>query len=69
VTNLKRAVETREVIGVAIGILVARERCGPDEAFDMLRRASMRENKKLVELARAVVEGAASRAQPTGKNA
>lgn len=64
VENLKRALETREVIGMAKGILMAKERCHPDAAFDMLRRASQRENRKLVELAAQIVE---QNARKTGR--
>lgn len=50
--HLQRALESRGTIEQAKGILIAREGCGPDEAFDMLVRASQRENRKL----RAVAE-------------
>ena len=56
VANLKRALKTREVIGMAKGVLMARECCHPDEAFDMLRRASQRENRKLAEVAEQIVK-------------
>jgi len=46
-SHLQRALETRAVIDQAKGILMAQERCSPDEAFDILRRASQRENRKL----------------------
>lgn len=38
--HLQRAIESRDVIGQAKGILMAEESVGPDEAFDILRRAS-----------------------------
>lgn len=66
VENLKRALESREMIGMAKGVLMAREHCHPDEAFDILRRASQRENRRLVELAAQIVEQTASKAKSSG---
>jgi GAF domain-containing protein len=54
--NLIRAMEHRAVIEQAKGILIASEGCSPDEAFDLLRRASQRENRKLRDLAAELVE-------------
>ncbi|MDQ1374883.1 MAG: hypothetical protein QOJ09_2221, partial [Actinomycetota bacterium] len=48
----------------AKGILMAREGCDEDRAFDMLRRASQRTNRKLREIAHQVVEGAAGTDDP-----
>ncbi|MGA7417889.1 MAG: GAF and ANTAR domain-containing protein [Acidimicrobiales bacterium] len=56
--NLEIALETRGVIDQAKGILMAREGCSSDEAFDILRRASQRLNRKLHDIAREIVEGA-----------
>lgn len=56
VTNLRRALETRDLIGMAKGIIIARERCDPEEAFRVLSRASQRENRKLIDLAREIVD-------------
>lgn len=53
--HLNIALESRAVIEQAKGVLVARERCTPDEAFEMLRRASQRENRKLREIAEDLV--------------
>jgi hypothetical protein len=50
--NLSHALDTRDVIGQAKGILMARRGIGADEAFDILRRASQELNVKLVDLAR-----------------
>ena len=44
--HLQDALESRDVIGQAKGILMAREALNPDEAFDVLRRASQRTNRK-----------------------
>jgi GAF domain-containing protein len=54
--DLRAALDTREVIGQAQGILIERERISPDQAFDVLRRASQHLNVKLREVARALVE-------------
>ena len=49
--QLQRAIDSRDVIGQAKGILMARRGVGADEAFDILRRTSQDLNVKLVELA------------------
>ena len=54
--SLERALETRGVIDQAKGILMARTGSDPDRAFESLRRASQRTNKKVSELAREIVE-------------
>ena len=56
--QLEQALDSRDVIGQAKGILMAREGVGPDEAFDMLRRASQRVNVKLRDVAAQVARGA-----------
>ncbi|WP_410652658.1 ANTAR domain-containing protein [Amycolatopsis sp. cmx-4-54] len=50
--HLRRAVESRDVIGQAKGILMQRRGLTADEAFDLLRRTSQDLNVKLAELAR-----------------
>ena len=50
--HLRRAVEGRDVIGQAKGILMHRRHITADEAFDVLRRASQDLNVKLADLAR-----------------
>ena len=49
--NLAKAMEHRAVIEQAKGILMGQQRCSADEAFDLLRRASQRENRKLRDIA------------------
>ena len=44
------------MIGQAKGILMAREVCTPDEAFDILRRGSQRTNRKLRDVAQDLVD-------------
>jgi GAF domain-containing protein len=57
--NLLRALDSRGVIDQAKGILMSREGITADEAFEILRRASQRANRKVHDLAQDVVEGAA----------
>ncbi len=52
--QLEEAVASRDVIGQAKGILMARQQVTADEAFEMLRRASQRLNVKLREVAKRV---------------
>lgn len=54
--NLGEALQTRELIGQAQGILMERERLSADQAFDVLRRASQHVNRKLRTIAAALVE-------------
>lgn len=57
ITNqqLQEALETRDLIGQAKGILMAREGIDADAAFDVLRRASQRSNRKLRDIAAEIV--------------
>ncbi len=52
--QMQRALQGRDVIGQAKGILMAQQDVSADEAFDILRRASQRMNIKLRELAERV---------------
>ncbi|SFP90316.1 ANTAR domain-containing protein [Amycolatopsis rubida] len=54
--EFRRAVDTRDVIGQAKGILMNREGFTADEAFDLLRRTSQDLNVKLVEVARTLTD-------------
>jgi AmiR/NasT family two-component response regulator len=54
--NLNAALGTRETIGEALGILMERERITPNQAFDVLRRASQHLNIKLREVAQNLVD-------------
>jgi hypothetical protein len=58
IENLNKQLESQPVIEEAKGIIMARSHCSPDEAFDVLRRASMRMNRKLREVAADLVEAA-----------
>jgi GAF domain-containing protein len=56
--NLQIALESRATIEQAKGLIMARSRCSPAEAFDMLVKASQRENVKLRVLAERIVASA-----------
>jgi GAF domain-containing protein len=53
--HLREALESRDVIGQAKGILMARRKCTPEAAFDALRKVSQHRNIKLREIAEQVV--------------
>jgi GAF domain-containing protein len=55
-TQMRAALESRKVIDMALGILIATHHCTPDEAFAMLSKTSQQHNRKLRDLARALVE-------------
>jgi hypothetical protein len=57
--RMRVALRSRDVIGQAKGILMAREQMSADEAFDVLRRASQRTNTRLHEIAERVVQRSA----------
>jgi len=48
---LHRGLSTRDVIGQAKGILMERQKLSAGDAFDLLRRASQRLNRKLADVA------------------
>ncbi|HEX7277954.1 MAG TPA: ANTAR domain-containing protein [Acidimicrobiales bacterium] len=58
--HLERALESRGVIERAKGVLIARQRCDQDQAFDILRRASQRLNRKLHDIAVDLVANAST---------
>jgi AmiR/NasT family two-component response regulator len=55
IDNLEVALQTNRRIGVAIGILMSRHGADEDTAFTMLARASQAANRKLRDVAEAVV--------------
>jgi GAF domain-containing protein len=61
--NLEAALESKAVIEQAKGMLMAGQTIDAEEAFDVLRRASQRENVKLREIAQRLVEQAEERAR------
>jgi AmiR/NasT family two-component response regulator len=56
--------QTRAVIEQAKGIVMATYRCGPDEAFTLLRSASQRANVKVHVLAAQLVERVTTKSAP-----
>lgn len=58
--RLQARLDSMPVIEQAKGILMAQHRCGPDESFDLLRRASQRANVKVSVLAARIVEQVAA---------
>ncbi|MEP7024309.1 MAG: GAF and ANTAR domain-containing protein [Actinomycetota bacterium] len=62
--NLQQAMRSRSVIDQAIGILMAGGGRSPDEAFQLLVRASQRENRKLRDIAAEMVGRATARPGP-----
>jgi GAF domain-containing protein len=56
--QLEEALASRATIEQAKGILVAAQKCSPEQALEILRRASQRENRKLREMAADIVERA-----------
>jgi AmiR/NasT family two-component response regulator len=63
VEDLRSTLETRPVIDLAKGILVAQEHCTPEEAFAMLTEVSQNSNRKLRDVAQAIVH---AESQPEG---
>ena len=64
--QMEEALQSRDLIGQAKGILMAREGITADQAFDMLRRASQRLNVKLRDVAGGIVERSAAPAGDEG---
>jgi GAF domain-containing protein len=56
--NLDQAMRSRATIDYAVGILMARGGRSPKDAFEILVRASQRENRKLRDIAAEIVERA-----------
>jgi AmiR/NasT family two-component response regulator len=63
--RLAARLESQPVIEQAKGILIAQVGCTPDEAFGLLRAASQRTNVPIRDLARDIVDRAASAGQGT----
>jgi hypothetical protein len=54
--NLEEALKTRGVIDQAKGILMVEQKISADEAFEVLKRASQRSNRKVNDLAQEIVD-------------
>jgi AmiR/NasT family two-component response regulator len=55
VETIRLALETRDLIGQAKGVIIASAGCTADEAFVLLKRQSQAENRKLHEIAAEIV--------------
>ena len=55
--DLDAAMETRSVINISCGVIIAQKGCTLDEAIAILRNASSDRNQKLRDLARDLVTG------------
>jgi GAF domain-containing protein len=55
--NMRIAMESRAVIEQAKGVLMAQRHVDTDQAFEILRQASQRYNRKLREIAQGIVDG------------
>jgi GAF domain-containing protein len=62
--NLNQAMRSRATIDYAVGIVMAHGGRSPEEAFQVLVRASQRENRKLRDIAAEIVERASRRDAP-----
>jgi GAF domain-containing protein len=57
VDHLTQGLVTRQVIGQAVGLLMAQRRCTAEEAFALLKGASQRSNEKLRDVAARMISG------------
>jgi hypothetical protein len=55
-SQLEQALASRSTIDQAIGVLMTQNRCTPDTAFGILRRASQNRNIKLRDVAATIIE-------------
>jgi putative methionine-R-sulfoxide reductase with GAF domain len=65
--NLDLAMRTRAVIEQAKGILMSERRCDATAAFTLLAAASQRSNRKLREIAQAIVDGVTAQNRHNGQ--
>ena len=65
VANLRQALESRDVIGQAKGIIMATMWCTADYAFNLLKQQSQAENRKLTEIAAEIASRVERRARRT----
>ena len=66
--NLHQAIQSRQLIGQAVGILMERHRLGAPAAFDLLVAASQASQLKLLEIALRVSETGLEPADAAGRN-
>jgi GAF domain-containing protein len=60
--DLAAAMESRTIIDMAVGVIMAQNRCSPEQAFGFLRNASNTRNTKLREVAKTVISSIAGTA-------
>jgi hypothetical protein len=65
--RLRARLDTLPVIEQAKGIMMVQRQCGPEDAFDLLRRASQSANVKVSVLAERIVKQAAARSRADGE--
>ncbi len=63
--HLQEALQSRDLIGQAKGILMARQAISADDAFDILRRASQRSGRKLRDVAAELIARVDAPENPT----
>jgi transcriptional regulator with GAF, ATPase, and Fis domain len=61
--DLKSAMATRTVIDRACGVIMAQSRCGPEEAFELLSKASSHRNQKLHAVAADIIAQLSGRSE------
>ena len=61
--NMRLAMDSRAVIEQAKGVLMAQRHIDADQAFDVLREASQRYNRKLRDIATGIVESTQDRSR------
>jgi AmiR/NasT family two-component response regulator len=59
--HMRAAMETRAVIEQAKGVLMAQRHVSAEEAFEILRAASQRYNRKLRDIAHGIVQSTQGR--------
>jgi len=70
--NKQAAIASRDAIGQAKGILMAREQVGADEAFELFRTRFQQHHRKLRDIAQAIIEEHGSscrRVRPSARGA
>src|SRR3712207_4285318 len=60
--NMRLAMDSRAIIEQAKGVLMAQRRVDAEQAFEILREASQRYNRKLRDIAQGIVDGAQAQA-------
>jgi AmiR/NasT family two-component response regulator len=54
--NLRAAMESRTIIDIAVGVVMAQSRCSQEDAVRILTEASSNRNVKLRDIAKSVVD-------------